>query len=47
MNVLLALDLWSPHHGLPIGIAILTAFALGLVHGFVAGSNQPDVKNQV
>ncbi len=33
MNVLFALNLWSPHHGLSIGIAILTAFALGLVHG--------------
>lgn len=31
--MLLALNLWSPHHGLSIGIAILTAFALGLVHG--------------
>ncbi|HUZ09110.1 MAG TPA: sulfite exporter TauE/SafE family protein [Acidimicrobiales bacterium] len=33
MNELLALNLWSPHHGLSIGIAILTAFALGVVHG--------------
>ena len=33
MNVLLALNLWSPHHGLSIGVAILTAFALGVVHG--------------
>ena len=33
MNELLALNLWSPHHGLSVGIAILTAFALGVVHG--------------
>ena len=33
MNVLFALNLWSPHHGLSIGVAILTAFALGAVHG--------------
>ncbi len=30
---ILAINLWSPHHGLPVGIAILTAFALGVVHG--------------
>ncbi|MHB1598865.1 MAG: hypothetical protein ACYCXY_08275, partial [Acidimicrobiales bacterium] len=30
---ILALNLWSPHHGLSVGIAILTAFALGVVHG--------------
>jgi len=33
MTALFALNLWSPHHGLSIGVAILTAFALGLVHG--------------
>ena len=33
MSSLLALDLWSPHHGLSIGIVVLTAFVLGVVHG--------------
>ncbi|MHB1784452.1 MAG: urease accessory protein UreH domain-containing protein [Acidimicrobiales bacterium] len=33
MGEILALNLWSPHHGLSVGIAILTAFALGVVHG--------------
>ncbi len=33
MNSLLALNLWSPHHGLSIGVVILTAFVLGVVHG--------------
>ncbi len=33
MNELIALDLWSPHHGLSVGVAILTAFALGVIHG--------------
>ncbi len=33
MNSLLALNLWSPHHGLSIGMVILTAFVLGVVHG--------------
>ncbi|MCL4449341.1 MAG: hypothetical protein M1483_05185 [Actinobacteria bacterium] len=32
-NSLLALNLWSPHHGLSVGIAILTALLLGMVHG--------------
>jgi hypothetical protein len=29
----IALDLWSPHHGLSIGMVVLTAFLLGVVHG--------------
>jgi hypothetical protein len=29
----LAINLWSPQHGLPVGIALLTAFLLGVVHG--------------
>ena len=33
MNGLLALNLWSPHHGLSVGVVILTAFVLGVVHG--------------
>lgn len=33
MDNLLALNLWSPHHGLSIGMVILTAFVLGVVHG--------------
>ncbi len=28
-----ALDLWSPHHGLSVGMVVLTAFLLGVVHG--------------
>jgi hypothetical protein len=30
---LLALDLWSPHHGLSFGIVVITAFLLGVIHG--------------
>jgi hypothetical protein len=30
---LLALDLWSPHHGLSVGLVVVTAFLLGVVHG--------------
>ncbi len=30
---LLAVDLWSPHHGLSIGLVVVTAFLLGVVHG--------------
>jgi hypothetical protein len=30
---LIALNLWSPHHGLSIGVVIVTAFVLGVVHG--------------
>lgn len=33
MTRVLALDLWSPHHGLSFGIVIVTAFLLGVVHG--------------
>ena len=33
MNEFAALNLWSPHQGLSVGVAILTAFALGVVHG--------------
>lgn len=33
MDQLIALDLWSPHHGLSLGMVVLTAFALGVVHG--------------
>jgi hypothetical protein len=29
----LAINLWSPQHGLPAGAALLTAFLLGVVHG--------------
>jgi hypothetical protein len=29
----LAIDLWSPHHGLSLGMVIVTAFLLGVVHG--------------
>jgi hypothetical protein len=29
----LAINLWSPQHGLPAGVALLTAFLLGVVHG--------------
>jgi hypothetical protein len=29
----LAVNLWSPQHGLPAGVALLTAFLLGVVHG--------------
>jgi adenylate kinase family enzyme len=29
----LAINLWSPQHGLPVGVALLTAFLLGVVHG--------------
>ena len=32
MNVL-AISLWNPQHGMPIGVALLTAFLLGIVHG--------------
>ncbi len=28
-----AIDLWSPHHGLSVGMVILTSFLLGVVHG--------------
>jgi sulfite exporter TauE/SafE len=30
---LLAINLWSPRHGLSVGVALLTAFLLGMVHG--------------
>ncbi len=30
---MLAINLWSPRHGLSIGVALLTAFLLGVVHG--------------
>ena len=33
MSGLVALELWSPHHGLSVGVVILTAFVLGVVHG--------------
>ena len=33
MSALVAVNLWSPHHGLSLGMAILTAFLLGVVHG--------------
>jgi hypothetical protein len=33
VNSLLALNLWSPHHGLSLGVVIVTAFVLGVVHG--------------
>ena len=33
MTGLAALELWSPHHGLSVGVVILTAFVLGVVHG--------------
>lgn len=33
MAQVIALDLWSPHHGLSIGMVVLTAFLLGVVHG--------------
>ncbi len=33
MSTLIALNLWSPHHGLSVGMVIVTAFVLGLVHG--------------
>ena len=33
MSALLALNLWSPHRGLSIGVVVLTAFVLGVVHG--------------
>lgn len=29
----LAVNLWSPQHGLSVGVALLTAFLLGVVHG--------------
>jgi adenylate kinase family enzyme len=29
----LAINLWSPRHGLSVGVALLTAFLLGVVHG--------------
>jgi hypothetical protein len=29
----LAISLWSPQHGLAVGVALLTAFLLGVVHG--------------
>jgi hypothetical protein len=29
----LAVNLWNPQHGLPVGVALLTAFLLGVVHG--------------
>jgi hypothetical protein len=32
VNVL-AVNLWSPQHGLAVGVALLTAFLLGVVHG--------------
>lgn len=33
MTGVLAVNLWSPQHGLPVGMALLTAFLLGVVHG--------------
>ena len=33
MNVLVVVNLWSPHHGLSLGMVVLTAFLLGVVHG--------------
>ena len=30
---MVALDLWIPHHGLSLGMVVVTAFALGVVHG--------------
>ncbi len=33
MSAMFALDLWSPHHGLSLGMVIVTAFLLGVVHG--------------
>ena len=33
MGQVIALDLWSPHHGLSFGMVVLTAFLLGIVHG--------------
>jgi len=33
MSGVLAIDLWSPHHGLSVGVVILTAFLLGVIHG--------------
>ncbi len=33
MGQVIALDLWSPHHGLSFGMVVLTAFLLGVVHG--------------
>ena len=33
MSVLVAVNLWSPHHGLSLWMVIVTAFLLGVVHG--------------
>ncbi len=33
MGHLIAVDLWSPHHGLSIGMVVVTGFLLGVVHG--------------
>jgi hypothetical protein len=33
MSGLLAIDVWSPHHGLSLGVVIVTAFVLGVIHG--------------
>lgn len=33
MTGVMAIDLWSPHHGLSLGMVIVTAFLLGVVHG--------------
>jgi hypothetical protein len=33
VNTIFALDLWSSHHRLPLGMVIVTAFLLGVVHG--------------
>jgi len=33
VSVLVAVNLWSPHHGLSLWMVIVTAFLLGVVHG--------------
>lgn len=33
MAQVIAINLWSPHHGLSIAMVVLTAFLLGVVHG--------------
>ncbi|HVC25218.1 MAG TPA: hypothetical protein VND23_05630 [Acidimicrobiales bacterium] len=32
MSILATVNLWSPHQGLPLGMVVLTAFLLGVVH---------------
>ncbi|HLI15078.1 MAG TPA: sulfite exporter TauE/SafE family protein [Acidimicrobiales bacterium] len=33
MDLLVSLDLWSPRHGLSLGVVVVTAIVLGVVHG--------------